>query len=202
MPTAKLVQVCAYANWLDESFEIWRLYPANRSHKGILKEMRSLFLWIFSQVAINKALEDLECSSFTIGGVDDEVDVDLLRAGDITKRVYYGWYHGRCLDKERLQYFTPEKIIKHGVVELGEKNEAKVYELTKSIKTEKHPESPKLELRRMLGDDPKRIEIDEMRSKLGLPSDFLFDWKVEYQMKKKPKRGHKTMEKKLRSSAT
>lgn len=182
MTTKRLVQVCVYANWHSESFEIWRFYHINRSRNEISKEMRSLFLWIFSQIT-NMTAEDLESATFTIGGTDEGSEVGSAKAKDITRRIYYGWYQGVCLDKDRLQYFKPERIIKHGIVELLRDNEADVYELPKPKVIEPTP-SFTLELRRMLGDDPKRIEIDKMRSRLGLQTDVLFDWKKEYRIRK------------------
>lgn len=185
MATTKLTQVCAYANWPDESFEIWRLYPVNKSHREISKEMRSLFLWIFSHIS-SKGIEELEHASFTIGGTDEEMEVDSSKARNAVKRIYFGWYRGSCLDKDRLQYFKPDGIIKHGIVEIIGNNQADFYEIPKlGWGKESHKLNLSLLLRRMLGDDPKRVEVDRMRSKLGLQADFLFNWKEEYQMKKR-----------------
>jgi len=145
--------------------------------------MRSLFLWIFSHIT-NKDAEQLEGASLTVGGTDEGAEVGASKARDIMKRIYYGWYQGTCLDKDRLQYFKPKKIIKHGVVRLMGNNQVKVYELPKPTIRKTTPITSILELRRMLGDDLKRIEIDAMRSKLGLQTDVLFDWKKEYETRK------------------
>lgn len=185
MANIKLTQVWTYANWPSESFEIWRFYPANKSHKEISKEMRSLFIWIFSNIA-NKDPEELENACFTVGGNDVGMEVKSSKVKEIIKKIYYGWYHGNCLDKDRLQYFKPIRIIKQGIVYLIEENQVEFYEILKSnIKNKRIKLSPKLVLRRMLGDDPKRIEVDEMRLILGLQSDILFDWKEEFQIKTK-----------------
>ena len=191
MTTTKLTQVCAYANWSDESFEIWRLYPTNKSHKQISREMRSLFSWIFSHIS-GKGLEELENASFTIGGTDEGMEIKSSKVKNIARRIYFGWYRGCCLDKDRLQYFKPNEIVKHGIVKIIGNNQAEFCEMPKLSGVEKaHRLNLNLVLRRMLGDDPKRIEVDKMRLKLGLQTDFLFDWKIEYEIKKKRMRKEK-----------
>lgn len=182
----KLMQVCAYANWLTESFEIWRLYPIAVPRKKISREMRSLFLWIFSEVVDDKGMEDLSAATFVIGGTDDEIELNFSEAEEVKNKIYYGWYLGKCLDLQRLQYFKPEKIIKSGFVKLTRDNKAEFYE-TSSAKLQKSPPEigKVLQLRRILGDDPKRIEVDKYRFKLGLPADFLFSWKEKYEFKNK-----------------
>lgn len=180
----RLNQVCAYANWADESFEIWRLYSSDRSHKEISKEMRSLFLWIFSQVATYKSIEELEHATFTIGGTDGGIEVSSSKAKKIKKRIYFGWYKGVCLDEKRLQYFRPDRIIKQGLVKLIDKNEVEICEIPNARKPKTAVPDRIFLLRKILGDDPKRLEVDTSRSRLGLQADFLFDWKEQYRIKK------------------
>jgi len=178
------MQVCAYANWPTESFEIWRLYPTTTPRKKISREMRSLFLWIFSEIVGDKKMENLSTATFVVGGIDEGIELNPSEAEEVRKRIYYGWYLGRCLDLQRLQYFKPEKIIKLGFVKLIGKDKAEFYEKT-NTELQKLPSGidKVLQLRRILGDDPKRIEVDKGRFKLGLPADFLFSWKEKYEIK-------------------
>jgi len=185
----RLMQVCAYANWPTESFEIWRLYPINTPRKKISREMRSLFLWIFSEIVDNKGMKELSTATFVLGVTDEGIELNISEAEEIKKRVYYGWYVGRCLDLQRLQYFKREKTIKLGFVKLIGKDKAEFYEKTSTKLQRLQPEINKVsQLRRILGDDPKRLEMDEGRFKLGLPGGFLFSWKEEYKMRLNNKR--------------
>lgn len=189
MTTTKLTQVCTYANWPNESFEIWRLCPVSLGYKKISKEMRALFMWIFPEIVTNKAIEDLANASFIVGGTDEEIEFNQSEAQDIIKKVYYGWYSGRCLDAQRLQYFKLEKIIKRGIVKLLDRNHLEICEATTAFtRKQSHEINIILELRRTLGDDPKRIEIDESRLKFELPANNLFSWKEEFNIQKRKRK--------------
>ncbi len=110
----RLVQACAYANWTGESFEVWKWFRAGDPRKKISRELRSLFPYIFSLVVTSKTSREIAQLSFTVAGTDIELTVQGALARNLLGKVYYAWYVGRCLDKERLQYFAPEKVLENG----------------------------------------------------------------------------------------
>jgi len=180
----RLIQVCAYANWPTESFEIWCYYPLNTSRRKILRKTFSLFKYVFSEVVDNKGLDKLSKANFTIGRIDSILELNLSEASELKRRVYYGWYQGKCLDLKRLQYFNPKKIIKKGYLIFIDRNKIEHHEYSLSKSKKASLEANKLlQLRRLLGDDPKRIEIDENRFRLGLPANFLFLWKENVKLR-------------------
>jgi hypothetical protein len=159
------------------------------SQKEISKQMLSLFNWSFSEVVTNKAIEDLSKASLTIGGTDDIMEFDSSIGHDLMERVSYGWYLGKCLDVKRLQYFKPEKVIKQGYIKFIGKNKIEISEFKNSTQHKLSSEAENmLCMRMMCGDDPKRVEIDEAKIKLGLPADNLFAWKENFEFHKHGKK--------------
>jgi hypothetical protein len=175
-------QVCAYANWPDESFEVWRWYDYNREIKQIAKEMRNLFLRIYSNVAITKSFEDLKQSVFTVGMVyPEEVTLSRSEIEELSSVLRFGWYKGYCLDMERLQYFVPEKIIIQGWVKVIDIDKKEAYAFEKSKKRLSNSRAVEfLKLRRSFRDDPKGVLVNELRYKLGLDWNYLFEKKTKF----------------------
>ncbi len=181
----KVAQVCAYANWPRESFEVWRWYPSNKSFRQVTKEMRSLFLQIYSHVAINKELEALKDAVFTIGMTySEEKPVELSILPKLTEVLHFAWYLGHCLDMQRLQYFAPERVIVRGWVKVSEIENKEAYVLINSKQMADLSDSSDIiwELKKLLGNDPYKVEIDRLRWKLGLEWDYLFERKKRFKM--------------------
>jgi hypothetical protein len=173
-------QVCAYANWPDESFEVWRWYNYNREFKRIAKEMRYLFLQIYSNVAITKSFEDLKRSAFTVGMVyPEEVMMSKTEIEGLSSVLRFGWYKGHCLDMEKLQYFAPEKMIVQGWVKVMDVNRKEAYVIFENDSLNNKPNKI-LKLREFLGDDPNNTLTNRLRYKLGLDWNYLFKEKIKF----------------------
>jgi hypothetical protein len=141
--------------------------------------MGSLFLVVFSRVDGVKGLEELEHASRTVGKIDTEVDVPTEVASKILQEARFAHYLGKCLDKERLQYFAPSKVLSQGTIDIREDDVVIKYEIPKPHKLSDEDESV-LSMRETLGDDPSRVLSDRLRASLGQEWDYLFDWKERF----------------------
>lgn len=175
-------QVCAYANWTTESLEVWKWCSRGRPSNDVFRDMESLFYAVFSKVVIEKSVEDLEKASRTIGMTYDKIELT-EKNRDLLKIAFYTQYMGKCLDKDRLQYFAPNKILKHGTVKLqNNRMIINPMKIPKNIELDDSVETLLL-IRRYLGDDPNRIEADRLRASLGKEWNYLFNWKREFNLK-------------------
>ncbi|MGH7245956.1 MAG: hypothetical protein ACREGI_03415 [Candidatus Levyibacteriota bacterium] len=174
-----ITQVCAYANWPDESFEVWKWFEADKPQKEIVKNMESLFTVVFSRVVQDKKLEDLKNASKTIGRSDIEKTITFSSRDKIVKTAKFAHYLGECLDKKRLQYFAPKKILSSGIATVANNSLKIKYEKPKSGSLTKS-ELELLVIRKELGDDPKRVRSDAQRVFLGKEWNYLFNWKESF----------------------
>ena len=180
----RIAQVCAYANWPTETFEVWKWCRSDRPSKDIAREMRSLFLVVFSRVDGVRGLEELEHASRTVGKTDMEVDVATEAASKILQEARFAHCLGKCLDEEILQYFAASKVLSKGTVVIQGDNVVIQYEEPKSHKLSDEDKRVLL-TRKILGDDPLRVSSDVLRASLGQEWNYLFDWKEQFHVKLK-----------------
>jgi hypothetical protein len=180
----RIAQVCAYANWSTEAFEVWKWCRSDRPSKEIAREMGSLFLVVFSRVNGVRGLEELKYASRTVGKTDVEVEVTTEATSKILQEARFTHYLGRCLDKERLQYFAPSKVLSKGTVVIQGDNVIIQYEEPKSHKLSDEDKKV-LIIRKILGDDPLRVSSDILRASLGQDWNYLFDWKEQFHIRLK-----------------
>jgi hypothetical protein len=183
----KLSQVCAYANWPTEAFEVWKWCKSDRPAKDIAKEMRSLFLVVFSRVDGVKAFEELEHASRTVGMTDTEIDIQNEIASRILQEARFAHYLGKCLDKERLQYFAPSKVLSQGTVVIRG-NDVIIQNEEPNPHKLSDEDDRILSIRKILGDDPLRVTSDRLRASLGADWNYLFDWKEHFDVRLKRRR--------------
>lgn len=146
--------------------------------------MSSLFLIVFSRVDGARGLEELKHASRTVGKTDMEVDVATEAASKILQEARFTHCLGKCLDKERLQYFAPSKVLSRGTVVIQGDNVVIQYEEPKSHKLSNEDKKVLL-TRKILGDDPMRVSSDILRASLGQEWNYLFDWKEQFHVKLK-----------------
>lgn len=177
-----ITQVYAYANWPDESFEVWKWFESNKSHKEIAKNIQSLFVTVFPKIVSTKTLEDLKSASRTIGRTDVRTKVSKPQAR-LLNTVSFAHYSGICLDKKRLQYFSPIDVFTSGTITIDHNNLKIKHEKVKKRSLTDEEEGI-LSLRKHLMDDPKRIRADRLRGSLGKEWNYLFDWKESFDIGK------------------
>ena len=175
----EISQVCAYANWPDESLEVWKWCERNRSTKNIVREMKSLFLIIYAEEVAEKGVSELLKASRTIGMTDLTVQVANDTVKDILRTVFFAHYGGRCLDKERLQYFAPDEILTQGT-RILDGNKLIIASSTSPGRKDLG-ENAKLPLptRKGLGN---ALEQNRLLATLGKQWNYLFDWKVDFRV--------------------
>lgn len=183
----RITQVCAYANWPTESFEVWKWCESHKPKKEIAKIMRSLFLTIFSRVVLDKGLEELEHASRTVGITDEEIDVPVRTASKILQTARFARYLGECLDKKRLQYFAPSKVISQGII-IVRRNGLVIQPEIPKPRQLSCEEKRILFIREILGDDSMRVKSDMLRASLGQEWNYLFAWKEGFDVKTKRRR--------------
>jgi hypothetical protein len=180
----RIAQVCAYANWPTEAFEVWKWCRSDRPSKDIAREMGSLFLVVFSRVDGVKAFEELEHASRTIGMIDWEVDVQDEVVSTILQEARFSYYRGKCLDKERLQYFAPSKVLLSGTIVIHG-NDVVIQNEIQQPQKHSDKEERVLSTNEIQTDHQLRITSDMLRTSLGEDWNYLFDWKEHFQVKLK-----------------
>ena len=176
----RIVQVCAFSNWLDESFEVWKWFKANEKSGEITRKMESLFLNLFAKVMITKSSEDLRKANRTIGLADISIDVSKKQASLILPHARFFHYLGRCLNEENKSYFAPYKTVTAGLAEI--KNNS--MKIMKTREKSKPVSDAELELiRKLFGKESENIEIKRAIDSLGNELDVLFDWKKKFRSK-------------------
>ena len=168
-------QVCAYANWANESIEVWKWCAKNKPRKDIVREMKSLFLIVYAQVVPDKCLEELEEASCTIGMTDLAIQVTDTVLRKIGHTAFFARYRGKCLDEKRLQYFAPDKILTKGTL-FVDRNRVIVTPLTREDKKE----NEKVELEENSDLDTDEANTNRLLEALGEDWNYLFDWKASF----------------------
>jgi len=123
-----LIQLVAWHNTPDESFVVWKWFDLGREG-DLQKELYRVFQEIYSRIVKNKDFESLRKGSFRIGSTDDEVLVDRNDTYPRDDVIRFAWYEGHCLDKEKLSYFVPERVIVEGVVRVDDIKDLSKYRI-------------------------------------------------------------------------
>jgi len=176
MKVEEYVQLVAWKNWSNLSLELtwWARHGSDPKQK--LKQVHRAFMEVYSRLLENHAIEDIQGATFTTG-MSDQI-LRTIPKDDLETTAVYFLYRGRCLDEENLSYFCPEEVLATGRVLLRPNGTITIEPLPSPRKRRISPEQQAvLNLRRVLGDDPKRIEMDEGRVIHGIQANVLLSLK-------------------------
>ena len=117
-----LVQLVCWTNSPRESFEVTKWYDPSKivNQEQINNELLAISNKLYSAIIEQHGRKAPKNKMTAIGMSSQVLDVKKSEEKDITNRVHYAWYEGRCLDPKRLSYFIPKKILIEGNMTIEE----------------------------------------------------------------------------------
>lgn len=173
-----LVQACAFSNWDDESFEVWKWFDASEKSETITRQMESLFLNLFEKVMTSKTDDDLKKANRTIGLASVTIEVTKKHAEMLLPFARFFHYYGRCLDPQDKSYFAAHEIETSGLARIHNDS-------IKIMKTRENMQpvtDAELDIIRNMF-ERESDEIKNAIESLGTELDNLFQWKEKFKTK-------------------
>jgi hypothetical protein len=144
-----LVQLVAWANWPNESFEVWKWFDI-RSGKEKTTDLNRIFQEIYSRIVPNRDFESLKKAGFRISSADGPMRAAEQEGRPPEEIVHFAWYRGHCLDEGKLSYFVSEEVIVQGAVRVDEIQEPRAYVIRTPANKSRDPKAVGSDIEREL----------------------------------------------------
>jgi hypothetical protein len=117
----EMISGIAVANWKNEQLEISKWFRST-DEKKMCKELQQLLVKVYLKCVQKHATgddsSDIRNADMAFGTANSE-DPKKIPADKVTK-IHYVFAKGRYLDPKKRSYFSPEKIILEGDVDMDE----------------------------------------------------------------------------------
>ena len=113
-----LIQVFVVMNTKKESFEVTKWYDA-QEFSGNKKKMINNLTMISKKLYSVITKKDIDSYKHMIG-VGTEEDPEISDNNEITNKIFYAWYFGKCMDEKHLTYFFNKQTLAKGEISLEE----------------------------------------------------------------------------------